>query len=189
MLIGHSSCLPVLWIASLPNQWRPISLAAQSGSLDPEHDIGCCFFTCRAFFPLNGSPATHPRLASYPLPQYSGYALNASPVADTLFGGAIQCIIGIELNDKSYFFTCRAFFPLTGSPATYPTLASYPVPQYSGYLLNANPVADALFGGAIQCSRDMEAEVQLDTVPYATSGAFTVNVWFQVSTVMPWKDS
>ncbi len=74
---------------------------------------------------------------------------------------------------------CRAFFPLTGSPATYPALATYPVPQYSGYGLNAVPVADDLFGGAIQCVRDLEAEVELDTVPYATSGAFTVNIWFQ----------
>lgn len=75
----------------------------------------------------------------------------------------------------------RAFFPLTGSPATYPALASYPVAQYSGYGLNAVPVADTLFGGAVQCSRDLESEVQLDTVPYATSGALTVNVWFRVS--------
>lgn len=60
-------------------------------------------------------------------------------------------------------------------------MATYPVPQYSGYGLYAVTVADDLFGGAIQCDRDLEAEVELDTVPYATSGAFTVNVWFQVS--------
>ena len=30
------------------------------------------------------------------------------------------------------------------------------------------------------CDRDLQAEVQLDTVPYATTGAFTVNVWIQV---------
>jgi hypothetical protein len=60
-------------------------------------------------------------------------------------------------------------------------MATYPVPQYSGYGLNAATVADDLFGGAIQCDRNLEAEVELDTVPYATSGAFTVNVWFQVS--------
>ena len=74
----------------------------------------------------------------------------------------------------------RAFFPLTGSPATYPALATYPVPQYSGYLMNAAQVADPLFGGAVMCERDLQAEVQLDTVPYATTGAFTVNVWIQV---------
>ena len=79
------------------------------------------------------------------------------------------------------FFDCRAFFPLTGSPPNYPTLSTYPVPQYSGYSLNAVTVDDDLFGGATQCSRAQEAEVELDTVPYAISGAFTVNVWFQVS--------
>ena len=75
---------------------------------------------------------------------------------------------------------CRAFFPLTGSPATYPALATYPVPQYSGYAMNAAQVADPLFGGAVMCERDLQAEVQLHTVPYATTGAFTVNVWVQV---------
>ena len=74
----------------------------------------------------------------------------------------------------------RAFFPLTGSPATYPALATYPVPQHSGYAMNAAQVADPLFGGAVMCERDLQAEVQLDTVPYATTGAFTVNVWIQV---------
>lgn len=79
------------------------------------------------------------------------------------------------------FLDCRAFFPLTGSPPNYPTLSTYPVPQYSGYSLNAVTVDDDLFGGATQCSRAQEAEVELDTVPYAISGAFTVNVWFQVN--------
>ena len=74
----------------------------------------------------------------------------------------------------------RGFFPLTGSPATYPALATYPVPQYSGYAMNAAQVVDPLFGGAVMCDRDLQAEVQLDTVPYATTGAFTVNVWIQV---------
>ncbi|CAK0785312.1 hypothetical protein CVIRNUC_008519 [Coccomyxa viridis] len=77
-----------------------------------------------------------------------------------------------------------AFFPLTGSPATYPALATYPVPQYSGYAMNAAQVADPLFGGAVVCERDLQAEVQLDTVPYATTGTFTVNVWVQVNATL-----
>ena len=87
----------------------------------------------------------------------------------------------MRVNDIS-----RAFFPLTGSPATYPALATYPVPQYSGYAMNAAQVADPLFGGAVVCERDLQAEVQLDTVPYATTGTFTVNVWVQVR--LPFAD-
>ena len=61
------------------------------------------------------------------------------------------------------------------------------MPQYSGYAMNAAQVADLLFGGAVMCERDLQAEAQLDTVPYATTGAFTVNVWVQVS--IPFADS
>lgn len=71
----------------------------------------------------------------------------------------------------------RAFFPLGG------TLATYPVPTYTGVAINTDAVADPLFGHAVQCVRGDQPEILLDTVPYTAAGPFTINLWFQVATL------
>eukprot|EP00216_Chloropicon_sp_CCMP2111_P006625 CAMPEP_0198234118 /NCGR_PEP_ID=MMETSP1446-20131203/211_1 /TAXON_ID=1461542 ORGANISM="Unidentified sp, Strain CCMP2111" /NCGR_SAMPLE_ID=MMETSP1446 /ASSEMBLY_ACC=CAM_ASM_001112 /LENGTH=1741 /DNA_ID=CAMNT_0043914847 /DNA_START=161 /DNA_END=5386 /DNA_ORIENTATION=- len=66
-----------------------------------------------------------------------------------------------------------AFFPLTGE-----RLTSWPSPVYSGNNVNgAAWVDDATFGSALQC--DGKSFVQLDPVPYASRGAFAVNLWMR----------
>ncbi len=67
----------------------------------------------------------------------------------------------------------RAFFPLTG------TLATYPVPEYAGSAVNSAAVPDPLFGYAAACARSDQPELLLDSVPYAAGGPFSLNLWFQ----------
>ena len=70
----------------------------------------------------------------------------------------------------------RAFFPLIGS------LATYPLPTFTGAAINTGPVSDPVFGGAFECDQEMQSQIVLDSVPYAESGDFSVNLWFQVLT-------
>jgi len=40
---------------------------------------------------------------------------------------------------------------------------------------------DPIFGFAFECSQQQQSHIVLESVPYAQSGAFAVNLWFQVS--------
>ncbi|EIE21984.1 hypothetical protein COCSUDRAFT_56427 [Coccomyxa subellipsoidea C-169] len=86
---------------------------------------------------------------------------------------------GLLLPNASYVPPARAFFPLTGS------LASYPLPTFTGAAINTEPVSDPIFGRAFECSQEQESQIILDTVPYAENGDFSVNLWFQVSLYFP----
>jgi hypothetical protein len=67
----------------------------------------------------------------------------------------------------------RAFFPLTG------TLASYPLPKYNGVAFNVDTTQDPVFGVVNNCNRDLQSIVLLEPAPYAASGRFSVNFWMR----------
>lgn len=70
-----------------------------------------------------------------------------------------------------------AFFPLTGG-----STASLLLPTYNGSLSGAplpGWVPDPMFGSVVNCSRAAQDAVLLDTVPYAASGPFAVNLWMR----------
>ncbi len=55
------------------------------------------------------------------------------------------------------------------------------MPTFTGSALNTDVVRDPIFGTAFECSQEMQSQIVLDTVPYAETGAFSVNLWFQVN--------
>lgn len=70
-----------------------------------------------------------------------------------------------------------AFFPLTAG-----STASLLLPTYNGSLSGAPMpawVPDPVFGSVVNCSRAAQDAVLLDTVPYAASGPFAVNLWMR----------
>lgn len=62
-------------------------------------------------------------------------------------------------------------------------LNSFPLQLLSGNASGAYLVEDGPFGHAAGCRRQQQGTIELDGVPYATGGAFSVNLWFRADNV------
>ena len=62
---------------------------------------------------------------------------------------------------------CRAFFPFTDS------FDSWPLPISEGTADAVNITSDALFGGALDCTAALDANITLPALPYSSKGPFS----------------
>ncbi|KAL4430893.1 hypothetical protein ABPG75_006149 [Micractinium tetrahymenae] len=129
-----------------------------------------------SLFSLNANCAAN--LTCVPLPEL---ALNASANGLEGLGFCVEKPVGGTKGIFPYLQARHAeplaFFPLTAN-----STASLLLPTYNGSLSGAPMpgwVPDPVFDSVVNCSRAAHDASMLDTVPYAASGPFAVNLWMR----------